>query len=82
MIENGGVHAFRRRENETGERWNQTIQEMGTTGAISSRLFELQNEYGDGVRFSVVNLDGLSSDAQRRSRELSEVRYDLIGAHF
>jgi len=34
------------------------------------------------VRFSVVNLDGLSSDAQRRSRELSEVRYDLIGAHF
>jgi len=55
---------------------------MGTTGAISSRLFELQNEYGDGVRFSVVNLDGLSSDAQRRSRELSEVRYDLIGAHF
>jgi len=57
-------------------------KEMGTTGAISSRLFELQNEYGDGVRFSVVNLDGLSSDAQRRSRELSEVRYDLIGAHF
>jgi hypothetical protein len=83
MIENGGVHAFRLwRENETGERWNQTIQEMGTTGAISSRLFELQYEYGDGVRFSVVNLDGLSSDAQRRSRELSEVRYDLIGAHF
>jgi hypothetical protein len=55
---------------------------MGTTGSISSRLFNLQNEYGDDVRFSVVALDGLSTDTQRQSRELSDVRHDLIGAHY
>jgi len=55
---------------------------MGTTGSISSRLFNLQNKYGDNVRFSVVALDGLSIDTQRRSRELSDVRHDLIGAHY
>ncbi|GAA0515563.1 hypothetical protein SAMN04488066_11587 [Halorubrum aquaticum] len=83
MIDSGGVHAFRLwREDTTGERWNRTIQEMGTTRSISSRLFKLQNEYGDDVCFSVVNLDGLSSDTQRRSRELDEARHDLIGAHY
>jgi len=65
-----------------GERWSQTVQEMGITGSISSRLFKLQNEYGDEMRFSVVALDGLSSDTQRRSRELREARYDLVGAHY
>ncbi|WP_276302682.1 hypothetical protein [Halorussus lipolyticus] len=83
MIDSTGVHAFRLwREDQTGDRWSQTVQEMGTTGSISSRLFKLQNEYGDDVRFSVVALDGLSTDTQRRSRELREVRYDLIGAHY
>jgi len=78
-----GVHAFRLWwEDQSGERWCQTIQEMGTTGSISSRLFNLQNKYGDNVRFSVVALDGLSIDTQRRSRELSDVRHDLIGAHY
>ena len=37
---------------------------------------------GDEVRFSVVRLGGLSPDAQRRSRELDEARYDLVGAHY
>lgn len=83
MIDSNGVHAFRLwRRDQTGERWSQTIQEMGTTGSISSRLFNLQNEYGDDVRFSVVALGGLSTDTQRRSRELSDVRHDLIGAHY
>ena len=82
-IDSSGVHAFRVwREDETGERWSQTVHEMGTTGSISSRLFKLQNAYGDDVRFSVVALNGLSSDTQCRSRELGEVRYDLIGAHY
>ena len=83
MIDSSGVHAFRLWwEDQSGERWCQTIQEMGTTGSISSRLFNLQNKYGDNVRFSVVALDGLSIDTQRRSRELSDVRHDLIGAHY
>lgn len=83
MIDSSGVHAFRLwRVEETGERWSRTVQEMGTTGSISSRLFQLQSEYGEDVHFSIVALNGLSSDTQRRSRELSEVRYDLIGAHY
>jgi len=83
VIDSSGVHAFRLwRDDETGERWDQTIQEMGTTGSISSRLFNLQKEYGDDMRFSVVVLNELSSDTQRQSRELSEVRHDLIGAHY
>lgn len=83
MIDSSGIHAFRLwREDQAGERWSQTVQEMGTTGSISSRLFKLRNEYGDEVRFSVVALDKLSSDTQRRSRELNEVRLDLIGAHY
>lgn len=82
VINSSGAHAFRLWWDETGERWGQTIQKMGTTGSILSRLFKLQNEYGDDVRFSVVNLEGLSSDTQRRSRELGEVRHDLIGAHY
>ncbi|NUC73021.1 hypothetical protein HTZ84_11980 [Haloterrigena sp. SYSU A558-1] len=82
-INSSGVHAFRLwREDQTGEWWDQTVQEVGTTGSISSRLFKLQNEYGDEMRFSVVTLDGLSSDTQRRSRELRETRYDLVGAHY
>lgn len=83
MIDSSGIHAFRLwREDQAGERWSQTVQEVGTTGSISSRLFKLQNEYGDEVRFSVVALDRLSSDTYRRSRELNEVRLDLIGAHY
>jgi len=83
MIDSTGVHAFRLwREDQTGERWGQTVQEIGTTGSISSRLFKLQNEYGDDMRFSVVALDALSTNTQRRSHELREVRYDLIGAHY
>lgn len=83
MIDSSGVHAFRLwRRDQSGEQWDQAIQEMGTTGSISSRLFSLQNKYQDGVRFSVVALDGLSTDTQRRSRELGEVRHDLIGAHY
>ncbi|UPV99966.1 hypothetical protein M0R88_15795 [Halorussus gelatinilyticus] len=82
-IDSTGVYAFRLwREDQTGERWGQTVQEMGTTGSISSRLFKLQNGYGDDMRFSVVALDGLSTDTQRRSRELREVRHDIIGAHY
>ncbi|CDK39116.1 putative uncharacterized protein [Halorubrum sp. AJ67] len=83
VVNSSGVHAFRLwREDETEARWDRTIQEMGTTGSISSRLFTLQNEYGEDVRFSVVDLDGLSSNTQRRSRELNEVRHDLTGAHY
>ncbi|WP_225336241.1 hypothetical protein [Halomicrobium urmianum] len=83
MIDSSGIHAFRLwRGDQMGERWSQTVQEVGTTGSISSRLFKLQNEYGDEVRFSVVALDRLSSDTYRRSRELNEVRLDLIGAHY
>ncbi|WP_336035958.1 hypothetical protein [Halobacterium yunchengense] len=83
VIDSSGVHAFRLwRGDQTGERWDRTVQEVGTTGSIASRLFTLQNEYGDDVRFSVATLEGLSTDNRRRSRELSEVRYDLVGAHY
>ncbi len=82
MIDSSGVHAFRVWQEKTGMQWGQAVQDIGTTGSISSRLFKLQNEYGNEIRFSVVTLDELSSDTQLRSRELSEVRYDLIGAHY
>jgi hypothetical protein len=82
VIDTSGVHAFRLWEDQTGERWGRTLREVGTTGSISSRLFDLQSTYADEMRFSVVALEGLSTDAQRRSRELSEVRYDLVGAHY
>ncbi len=82
VIDSSGVYAFRLWQEETEEQWGQTVQEIGTTGSISSRLFKLQGEYGDDIRFSVVTLDGLSSNTQRRSRELREVRHDLVGAHY
>ena len=82
LIDSSGVHAFRLWQEGTEERWGRTVQEMGTTGSISSRLFKLQGEYGEDMRFSVVTLDGLSSNTHHRSRELSEVRHDLIGAHY
>lgn len=81
-IDSTGVHAFRLWREATEKRWSQTLQEIGTTGSISSRLFKLRNEVGDDIRFSVVDLEGLSTDTQRRSRELSEIRHDLIGAHY
>ena len=81
-INNGGVHAFRLWRGEAEDQWGQTIEEIGTTRSISSRLFKLQSEYEDDMRFSVVSLDELSSPAQRRSRELGEVRHDLVGAHY
>lgn len=83
MIDSTGVHAFRLWwKDQTRERWGQPIKEIGTTGSISSRLFKLQNVYGQDIRFSVVALNGLSDNTKRRSRELGEVRHDLIGAHF
>lgn len=82
-IDTRGVHAFRLwREDQTGDKWDRTLQEVGTTGSISSRLFDLQSRYGDEMCFSVVTLEGVSTDAQRRWRELSEIRYDLVGAHY
>lgn len=82
-IDSSGVYAFRLwRENRTEERWGQPIQEMATTGSIVSRLFNLRNEYGEDARFSVVSLEGLSTETKHRSRELREVRNDLIGAHY
>jgi hypothetical protein len=82
VIDSSGVYAFRLWREGTGERWEKTVQEIGTTGSISSRLFKLQGEYGEDMRFSVVDLELLSSDTHRRSRELSEVRHDLVGAHY
>ncbi len=81
-IDSSGVHAFRLWREETGPWWGQTLQELGTTGSIRSRLFTLRNETEDDMRFSVVKLRELSNDTQRRSCELSEIRYDLIGAHY
>ena len=82
VINSSGEYAFRLWRERTGDGWNQIVQKIGTTGSISSRLFRLQREYGEDIRFSVVALNGLSSDAQWRSRELSEIRHDLIGAHY
>jgi len=82
VINSSGEYAFRLWRERTGDGWNQIVQKIGTTGSISSRLFRLQREYGEDIRFSVVALNGLSSDAQCRSRELSEIRHDLIGAHY
>lgn len=81
-VDSSGIHAFRLWRKESGGSWDQALHEMGTTGSISSRLFKLQNEYGGDMRFSVVALNGLSSDTQHRSRELREARHDLIGAHY
>jgi hypothetical protein len=82
LIDSSGVHAFRVWQEGTVERWGRTVQKMGTTGSILSRLFKLQGEYGEDMRFSVVSLDGLSSNTHHRSRELREVRHDLVGAHY
>ncbi|KAB7518829.1 hypothetical protein [Halosegnis rubeus] len=81
-ISSGGTHAFRVWREEHDTHWSQTLHEVGTTGVISSRLFDLQNEYGTETIFSVVKIQELSADTHRRSRELREVRSDLVGAHY
>jgi len=42
----------------------------------------LTNKYGSEAIFSVAELPSLSSEDVARSRELEEVRYDLLGAHY
>lgn len=82
-IDRSGVHAFRVwSEDGTADQWSQTLREVGITRSISSRLFRLLSDCGRDVRFSAVTLGELSSDTREQSRELSEVRYDLIGAHY
>lgn len=62
--------------------WDRVLHAIGTTESLSSRLFTLQREYGAETIFSVAELSGLSADDVERSRELTEVRYDLVGAHY
>lgn len=78
-----GTCAFRvwESQEETNE-WDRMLNAVGTTESLPSRLFTLQREYGPETVFSVAELPELSTDDVERSRELHEVRYDLIGAHY
>jgi hypothetical protein len=62
--------------------WERVLTVVGTTESLHSRLFTLRNEYGPETRFSIAELPGLSDEDVARSRELKEVRYDLVGAHY
>lgn len=82
-VEYSGACTFRvwEPQDETSE-WKRVLTSVGTTESLYSRLFNLQREYGQGVTFSVAELSNLSRDDVARSRELKEVRYDLVGAHY
>jgi hypothetical protein len=62
--------------------WDRTITRVGTTETPSSRLFSLESTYGPESIFAIAGLPELSADSRARSRERSEVRYDLVGAHY
>lgn len=63
-------------------KWERELSLVGTTEAPRNRLFNLHREYGDRYLFSVAELNELSSDDIARSREMEEIRYDLVGAHY
>jgi len=69
-------------EQSTATAWGQVLDVVGTTDAIQSRLFTLENKYSPDTMFSIAKLPELSEDDITRSREFEEVRYDLIGAQY
>lgn len=62
--------------------WGQTLTYLGTTETPASRLFSLESTYGKDSIFSIAALPDLAPRSRIRSRERSEVWYDLVGAHF
>jgi hypothetical protein len=55
---------------------------VGTTEIPVSRLFDLQNKYDSDHFFSVAELSSLSDSTDEGEKQLREVKYDLIGAHY
>jgi hypothetical protein len=82
IVESGPsvVRVWRPQENV--DEWERELSLVGTTEAPRNRLFNVHQEYGDRYQFSVVEIDELSSDDIARSREMEEIRYDLVGAHY
>jgi hypothetical protein len=82
-VESSKACAFRvwKPQSETSE-WERVLTVVGTTESLHSRLFTLRNEYGPEMRFTIAELPDLSDEDVARSRELEEVRYDLVGAHY
>lgn len=81
-VETASTCAFRVWEPDEGGDCQQRLSQLGTTGTVRTRLFNLTNKYGSEAIFSVAELPSLSSEDVARSRELEEVRYDLLGAHY
>lgn len=82
-VESSKACAFRVWEpQEETNRWKRVLTVTGTTESLLSRLYTLQKEYSPRMRFSVAELPDLSNENVDRSRELQEVRYDLVGAHY
>ena len=63
-------------------RWERRLTYIGTTETPTSRLFSLESTYGSEMLFSIAPLPDLSTESAERSRERSEIRYDLLGAHY
>ncbi|RLM53748.1 hypothetical protein DVK02_12960 [Halobellus sp. Atlit-31R] len=74
------VRVWKPTENDVSR--EQLLTLIGTSETPISRLFSIQKKYESEMLFSVAEPVGLSSDELDRSRELEEVRYDLIGAHY
>lgn len=81
-VETHSTCAFRVWEPCEGGDCQQRLSQLGTTGTVRTRLFNLTNKYGSEANFSIAELPSLSSEDVARSRELEEVRYDLLGAHY
>ncbi len=62
--------------------WERVLTSIGTSETPTSRLFNLEKEYGSQAVFSLVEPAGVSPDNVERQRQFSEIRYDLIGAHY
>jgi len=82
-VERSGPCVFRIWQSQSGsDPWCRTLVAIGTTESLRSRLFTLENQYSGETTFSVARLLDLSQVDTHRSRELEEVRYDLVGSHY
>jgi hypothetical protein len=67
---------------QNGHQWSQVLTSIESSDTPISRLYRLEERHGSDTIFSIFEPDFLSAGKIARNRDIKEVRYDLLGAHY
>lgn len=69
------------KESDSDER-DPILTALGTSTTPVSRLFNLEKDHGSETKFSITDPRLSTTEERKRSRQLRDARYDLLGAHY